>query len=323
MIWIMSGFSLVWGALFTFAFLEISANISWMKKIFYGVIAVSVVTVLCGFFRLHTAGFAFSHLGGILLPVACTISAVIRLRQGYKPARYYLLAWIFLLTSGVIFILMGIQVLAVSFFTANSVLIGMALESILLSLALASRIRELMLKKEYYKKGRQRYQELSITDALTGLFNKRYMVSKLASEADHAFRMDQPLSVIMMDLDDFKKVNDTYGHSAGDDILRALGLTIRDFIRKTDTACRYGGEEFVLIMPGTDMEKALMVAERIRRAMSEKSYRPEGNQPLSVTISLGLARLRPDETVYSLMDRADKGLYRAKNEGKNRTVVMD
>jgi diguanylate cyclase (GGDEF)-like protein len=217
---------------------------------------------------------------------------------------------------------MGLQFMEVSFFTTNSVLIGMALESILLSLALASRIRELTHEKEYYKQSRQRYQELSITDALTGLFNKRYLNSKLTSEVDHAHRLGQPLSIMMMDLDHFKRVNDTYGHHTGDKILKSAGHIILGFIRKTDTACRYGGEEFVLVMPGTDLENAFTVAERIRTAMAENRFQAEGKQSISVTLSMGISGLKPGEGVDALMERADRGLYEAKRKGRNRTVMM-
>jgi two-component system cell cycle response regulator len=126
----------------------------------------------------------------------------------------------------------------------------------------------------------------------------------------------------MMDLDHFKRVNDTYGHHIGDRILEGVGHTILDFIRKTDTACRYGGEEFVLLMPGTDLDNAFAVAERIRRAMSEEYFQVEGERSISVTLSMGISGLKPGDGVDSLMERADRGLYEAKRKGRNRTVVM-
>ncbi|MFO1108365.1 MAG: PleD family two-component system response regulator [Bradyrhizobium sp.] len=164
--------------------------------------------------------------------------------------------------------------------------------------------------------------EMAITDALTGLHNRRYMESHLATLAEQASARGKPLALMILDIDFFKAVNDTYGHDAGDDVLREFAVRIRKSIRGIDLACRYGGEEFVIVMPETDLHVAGMVAERLRRSIAGESFAVnKGAKRIEVTISIGLAILeRKGEPVGDLLKRADKALYRAKNDGRNRVV---
>jgi len=197
----------------------------------------------------------------------------------------------------------------------------MAAESLLLSLALADRIRTLKEEKEFFEKSQKRYMELSVTDELTGLYNRRYLQSKLESELQHSLRLDQPLSLVMLDLDDFKAVNDLYGHAFGDVVLARLAAVIRASSRELDVACRYGGEEFALIMPGTHGEDAVHTAERVRARFAAEVFTAENGEGLNVTVSLGVSELRKDDTADTLLERADRAMYRAKRLGKNRTEM--
>ena len=132
--------------------------------------------------------------------------------------------------------------------------------------------------------------EMAITDALTGLHNRRYMESHLATLAEQASSRGKPLALMILDIDYFKSINDSYGHDAGDDVLREFAVRIRKSIRGIDLACRYGGEEFVIVMPDTDLHVAGMVAERLRRSIAGETVRGrEGRQRIEVTISIGLA----------------------------------
>ncbi len=205
--------------------------------------------------------------------------------------------------------------------TVNGAAIGITLESLLLSLALTDRIRLLRKQKEYYEKTQKRYRQLSLTDGLTGLYNKRYLHSRLRSEVEHAERMEISLSLVLLDLDDFKSVNDEHGHGAGDSVLAALAVTINNCTREKDIACRFGGEEFVLIMPDTRKEFARMTAERIRTKFSAMPITTSDGKSLVVTISAGIAELEPGEDAPSLLDRADRAMYEAKKRGKNRTYA--
>ena len=165
--------------------------------------------------------------------------------------------------------------------------------------------------------------EMAITDALTGLHNRRYMESHLATLAEQNVARGKPLAVMILDIDFFKAVNDTYGHDAGDDVLREFATRIRRSIRGIDLACRYGGEEFVIVMPETDLNVAGKVAERVRRAIAAEPFTIEkGARRIEVTISIELATLeRKDEPVADVLKRADVALYRAKHDGRNRVVA--
>ena len=152
-------------------------------------------------------------------------------------------------------------------------------------------------KKRYTERLRDNVQmsiEMAITDALTGLHNRRYMESHLGTLVEQAAARGKPLTVLVLDIDYFKSINDTHGHDAGDDVLREFAIRIRKSIRGIDLACRYGGEEFVVVMPETDMAVATMVAERLRRRIASEPFPiQQGARSIEVTISIGIAALRP------------------------------
>jgi two-component system cell cycle response regulator len=188
-----------------------------------------------------------------------------------------------------------------------------------------ARARTQIKKKRYTERLRDNVQmsiEMAITDALTGLFNRRYMETHLATLVEQAASRGKPTAVMVLDIDFFKSINDGHGHDAGDDVLREFSLRIRKSIRNIDLACRYGGEEFVLVMPETDMAVATMVAERLRRRIATEPFViQQGARSLEVTISIGIAALTaPTDTAAAILKRADEALYRAKRDGRNRVV---
>src|SRR5476649_2693340 len=188
-----------------------------------------------------------------------------------------------------------------------------------------ARVRTQIKKKRYTERLRDNVQmsiEMAITDALTGLFNRRYMEMHLASLVEQAAARGQPIAVLILDIDYFKTVNDSHGHDAGDDVLREFALRIRKSIRNIDLACRYGGDEFVIVMPETDMAVATMVAERIRRRIATEPFAiQKGERKLEVTISIGIAAINDTAaTAAAILKRADTALYRAKKDGRNRVV---
>ncbi|WP_085025139.1 PleD family two-component system response regulator [Ensifer aridi] len=165
--------------------------------------------------------------------------------------------------------------------------------------------------------------ELAITDDLTGLHNRRYLDGHLKLLMDRAGARGRPLSICITDIDRFKRVNDTYGHDAGDEVLREFANRVRATVRGADLACRFGGEEFVIVMPDTTPEMAAIVAERLRLMVESRGFDiPRADTVLSVTASLGIASLRPEgDTAEALLKRADMALYQAKNGGRNRVVA--
>jgi two-component system cell cycle response regulator len=187
-----------------------------------------------------------------------------------------------------------------------------------------ARVRTQIRKKRYAERLRDNVQlsiEMAITDALTGLYNRRYMETHVGTLVDQAISRGKPLSVLMLDIDYFKSINDTHGHDAGDDVLQDFATRIRKSIRGIDLACRYGGEEFVVVMPETDMAVATMVAERLRRRIASEPFPiQKGTRMIEVTISIGIAALGPNDDAAAVIKRADQALYRAKRDGRNRVV---
>ncbi|HMT14392.1 MAG TPA: PleD family two-component system response regulator [Aestuariivirga sp.] len=166
--------------------------------------------------------------------------------------------------------------------------------------------------------------EMSVTDPLTGLYNRRYMHTHLAHLVEHSNNRGKPLALISMDVDHFKAINDTYGHDAGDRVLQELAERIRRNTRNVDMCCRVGGEEFIVVLPNSDMELTRRVAERLRRTMAGRPFPISSNdsQGIPVTVSLGLAVLNgPGDMVEDLLKRADMALYEAKRQGRNRVIA--
>ncbi|MBU1488938.1 MAG: GGDEF domain-containing protein [Gammaproteobacteria bacterium] len=160
----------------------------------------------------------------------------------------------------------------------------------------------------------------AMRDPLTDTGNRVAMDQILKREVDLARRNLQPLSLLMLDLDHFKQVNDTYGHSTGDEVLKAVASTLKQLLRNVDMVFRYGGEEFLVLLSGTAAEAANMVGERLRQAVEELQCVAEG-KTIDLSISLGCATLLPSESVESLLRRADEALYTAKRNGRNRVTM--
>ncbi|MCW5829591.1 MAG: diguanylate cyclase [Deltaproteobacteria bacterium] len=167
----------------------------------------------------------------------------------------------------------------------------------------------------------KRMEQLATTDGLTGLCNHRHFQERITVELERAQRSAQPLSLILLDIDHFKKVNDTYGHPCGDEAIRRLAAVLRNQARQIDLAARYGGEEFVLLLPDTPASGAKAVAERIRNEFQKETFYGPGGEAFQATVSLGLAVYPRDaKKKADIIDRADKALYHAKRTGRNRLV---
>ncbi|NMF95885.2 GGDEF domain-containing protein [Aromatoleum toluolicum] len=163
-------------------------------------------------------------------------------------------------------------------------------------------------------------RRLSTTDALTGLYNRRHMEYVLTTEHSRSARTKAPFAVLMFDIDHFKKFNDTYGHEQGDRVLQAVARTFRDSLRKYDTPCRYGGEEFIGILPQTNLDGGMAVAERLRCEVENLVV-----DGLKVTISIGVSAYADTgtESVDQLIHAADQALYRSKAGGRNCVTRAD
>lgn len=163
--------------------------------------------------------------------------------------------------------------------------------------------------------------QAAIVDPVTGLANRQYLGTRLDAEMQRARRVDQPLAVMLLDIDNFKMVNDTWGHLVGDRVLRDLAGLVSEHVRVFDVCTRYGGEEFAILMPGADQTVAFQVAERVRKA-AEQAYGDTGSG-VRITLSAGVTLLDPFDTAESVLDRADRALLRAKADGKNVVRVAE
>jgi two-component system cell cycle response regulator len=189
-----------------------------------------------------------------------------------------------------------------------------------------ARVRSQVRRKRYAERLRDNVQysmEMALTDPLTGLFNRRYMETHVGTLVERSAARGKALSLLILDIDYFKSINDSFGHDAGDDVLREFAERLKASIRGIDLACRYGGEEFVVVMPDTDLGVATIVAERIRRRIAGEPFPIErGARSVEVTISVGIAaRTGPQDNASQMLKRADEALYRAKKDGRNRVVA--
>jgi two-component system cell cycle response regulator len=190
---------------------------------------------------------------------------------------------------------------------------------------LIARVRTQVRRKRYNDRLRANVQQsvqMAITDGLTGLYNRRYMETHLDALMERACERERPLAMLLVDIDFFKSVNDTHGHDAGDDVLREFAERLRGSVRGIDLACRFGGEEFVVVMPDADLGTASTVAERLRGRIATPPFRLGSGGTLDITISIGVAGRNPGERDGDvLLKRADQALYRAKRDGRNRVVA--
>jgi diguanylate cyclase len=162
----------------------------------------------------------------------------------------------------------------------------------------------------------------SLTDPLTGLGNRKYFDRSIEMAVHAALANGEPLSLLMFDIDHFKSFNDSYGHLTGDQVLRLVGLSLKQTIKGQDITARYGGEEFAVVLPNTALRQALTVADHIRRAVMSKELKKKSTGEIlgRVTISVGVSMLKPDDDTDSLIERADACLYAAKRNGRNRVI---
>ena len=168
----------------------------------------------------------------------------------------------------------------------------------------------------------EKLQKLAVTDGLTKLYNSRSFYSQLETEVDRFNRYKHPLALLLLDLDHFKDYNDTYGHLEGDKVLVRFSQIIKSCLRTNDTAYRYGGEEFTVILPETGGEEAGTVAQRIRTALESERFSPINGKEVKITISIGVTEYQPKEELSTFIQRADRAMYRSKQKGRNMVSAL-
>lgn len=208
---------------------------------------------------------------------------------------------------------------AINMGASDFVIKPVRLEELLLRLKRVLKERDLTQERVRMMK---KLQKLAITDGLTKLHNSRSFYSQIEVEVDRYNRYKHPLSLLLLDIDHFKHYNDTFGHLEGDKVLVRISQIIRSCLRKLDTAYRYGGEEFTVILPETTCEEARNVAERIRNAVKAEKFDPETENDITITISIGVTQYSPEEELSAFIQRADKAMYSSKQNGRNKVTAL-
>jgi diguanylate cyclase (GGDEF)-like protein len=287
-------------------------------------IVITITKIMAGV--LCVLGLSgFTHAGHLLntalsyiLPPFGIIIGVVSLRKGVQSSFWFLAGWLVFYVGTIVYALAGGMIPRNSL-TLDLFASGAALSSLLLSYALIDEMRVLQSENSFLNDKSRSLRKISLTDNLTQLHNRASFNESLNHEISLARQSGQPLALVMMDVDHFKKFNDSWGHPEGDRVLMAMGPLLSQGIRDQDFACRYGGEEFTLILPGTNEQKAMETAERIRKRMEEREFPISGRDEVEhLTVSMGIAVFTESDDILSLTERADRALYKAKNLGRNR-----
>jgi diguanylate cyclase (GGDEF)-like protein len=306
--------SVVFAILFQDRFTELRRHAPGGRRLLFAYAAVIVLLLTLRLLPIESVD-AFARaainpllvLGGPLLLAMGVLAAW----RGSRHALFFLIGWTPLLVTTVLGSLQS-GGFAPGWTWSEEAMLGTgALEALVLSLGLAD--RSLALRRD-----RDRARELADIDALTGLLNRRAWIERVYLLDEAMSQSGQPLSVLFLDLDHFKDLNDRHGHEAGDEALRTLAAAMREELREQDLIGRYGGEEFVIALPGADRVHALRVADRIRRRLHERSA--AGPLRIAQTASIGAATQQAGEDVTALLKRADEAMYAAKGAGRDRVV---
>jgi len=338
------------GVMFILCFLDIGRSGNQFEKALRPISCVLVAAnILVGLGISYSLSLTINFAVTLLAVMASLYLGFKAFQRGQRAAKTFLIAWGGLLVFILIFGLYSAGYFDDGFITENALALGSLFQLTVLSLSFAARINEqkdrrIIAQKESLRsqkqlteeldhlveartreleKANEQLRQLTVTDSLTGLSNRRHFQQVLTSEFRKAFWEAKDLCIIMLDINHFKQINDTYGHQIGDESLAYVASCISDGIRKpSDLAARIGGEEFACLLPGVDLDSAMGVAERIREIVSTP-FTLSGGVTMRLTASLGVASLTSDkaESGEALLQTADQRLYRAKHGGRDRVVA--
>ncbi len=297
--------SLVFGMQFTRTFLDTAGFAPRLDKAAITLQGLAAIGLVASFVAPYSALILPVALLTVIVTALILIMGTLGLIKGYRPARYFMVAWGMFLVGVMAYMLKVFGLLPHNMLTQNGFQVGSLLEMVLLSLALGSRVREL--------------RRQSRTDTLTKVPNRRFFDEVAAMEFERAKRNRGAVALLVVDIDHFKQFNDRFGHTRGDEVLRLVADHLCHGVRRGDSVCRYGGEEFALILPGASNADATNLAESLRRLV-ESTASPDA----PVTVSIGVASTRDHdfESVDEMFRAADSALYRAKDAGRNRVVCF-
>ncbi len=318
-LWLSLGMTGIFLMLFAKSFLDIAHRLPFANTVLNVCISLFVIQTVIGIFFSAYWANQIAYVTGFFVPVIILIAAIKIYLSGHSEIRFYLIAWTAMISATTIWSTAAYaeaRIPANYFFT-----VGTAINSLLFTLAIFDMIRTELKEKELVVQRETYYRDLSRSDPLTGLYNRRYL-SELIKRLEADGEIPTGSALVMLDLDNFKIINDTHGHLAGDMILTKTGAHIKKHIRKTDIACRYGGDEFLVFLPGANETVARSIAESIRNdILSDFTYSETGDE-IRITVSIGISENRLDDSFDGLFLRADAALYQAKKMGRNRISIL-
>lgn len=301
------------GLRFASGFLELRQHAPRTHRVIHGVMGTGILGMALSMLSGHQQlGVLISFLFLLVFSLAMVWIGALTVQHGRDAGGYFLAAALAAMAgtaTTALAVWAGLPYSAPAFHAAGW---GVVIEGILFALALAHRMRQ-------YQQARQAAEQLARIDSLTGLLNRRAFFEQAAPLWNTARRNDRPLAVLMADIDHFKLINDTHGHAVGDDVLSAISGLLADACRGSDVAARWGGEEFVMLLPETDHTQARQLAERLRLSIETLEFH-SGRKPFRVSASFGIAELTTQNNLEQLINEADDWLYRAKQRGRNRVA---
>lgn len=337
-----TGLVVIGGLVFSGSFLQVwGFKHRYLKTVYFILMTAAVTSVLLSLIGNYAIAVQFSTLVGMFFPFVVFIAAIVSVLNGYKPARFFLIAWSVFLGGVFIFGLLHLGLIPRTFFTTYAIQIGSLIEVLVIGYALMYRIDLLQAEKEQavsqanvylnqintgleslvetrteqLEEKNKELSELAMHDSMTGLLNHNASLDYLERMKLYSQRYNKELAVIMADIDLFKAVNDTFGHVAGDKVITTIATVMQNTVRESDICGRFGGEEFILILPESDMHNTRELAERIRENIQALSIPEIDNMP--VTASFGIAIYDGNNPSDNLLVRADSALYQAKKSGRN------
>lgn len=291
-------------SMFIYNFLLLKSHGSYFRWMYSALALMGFLVIAISYIFETYISIRIFAIFGILCMPPNLLAGIVTAYRGHRSGLFLLTAVSFFVTGVVIFSLRGYGVLPTNPVTLYAKEAGILMLALITTLAIADNLKTFRIQ--------------SITDGLTGLINTRHFYTIAKYEIDRNRRHNSNLSLLMLDIDFFKAINDTYGHAAGDTMLKAFSNGVKVMLRGIDTVARLGGEEFACLLPDTDINGAEQVADRIRRGIEDMTVVYNRNE-LRVTVSIGIATLdREHDDIVRLLDKADKALYGAKNSGRNR-----